>query len=539
MSVWVFQVGSSYPTLDDVQNPTGTGTIPEWTAPYPIQAWMLEQGTEYPTSRHVQNPTATGRLSEMEAPNPTWMWHLFSGYKYPYLEAVDNIATSFPSQRYKDAIAMHSIRAKLTGAIKLPNGIAQELEDKDIVSDSLTIASGMLRDDTYYLSGGVPMAELSVRLFRKFEVEDLYNAELTFSYWLWLPETDDAEAEWYEIPLGRFYIADAVESTDAALSVSANDGMLKFSRVPFEDLQFTRGEFYTAAQIIMTCCTVAEVELGTSPAEISALRNGTQTFEVAMVDTSVETARDLLMHVCQLIGAFAYVDRFEKLRIRRVYTGESTRTIAPHQRIRSSVSQIPYQTYRVDAKATKYDGTSTQKWEGSRRVPGPFVVEGVRPEMPNNPLYAVLPIPDGGTWATACQRVFDNLVYDFFDVTYNPCELDTFGDPSIELGDWITARTREGAELLIPVTSYSWTYHGTHTLNSAGREAMAGVIRDQNDKAAQARDNGVGGFMDDLYRQLEELAIAQAIPYPIESSTGEWLITTTGEYLQYEYTEEE
>lgn len=89
MSTWMLQAGTSYPTLDDVPNQTGTGTIPEWTAPYPIQAWILEQGTEYPTIRHVQNPTATGGVQEMKSPYPHWMWRL--GYdrvytEYPYID---------------------------------------------------------------------------------------------------------------------------------------------------------------------------------------------------------------------------------------------------------------------------------------------------------------------------------------------------------------------------------------------------------------------------------------------------------------------
>lgn len=541
MSVWVFQSETIYPTIDDVPNPTSTGTIPEWTAPYPIQAWMLEHDTEYPTSRHVQNPTATGRLSEMEAPNPTWMWHLFSGYAYPYLEKVENVDTSFPSARYKREIVKPSRHTKLTGTLTTTAGTVIELESSDIVSGSLSISSDAMPDGDFFLAGGVPMAEMTVSLFRSVSEVYLYDGIISFSFWLWLPEDENgASAEWYEVPLGSFHIVEALNGSEETLSITGNDDMLLLGRTPFSALNFAEGQYYTPAEIIMICCDVSGVMLGTSLKAISEMPNGTEQFAVSAVDSSVETARDLLGYVCQIIGCFAFIDRFGKMQIKRLAAGEASAAIPIQMRTSSTFSAIPYGTGSLSMRVSKNEDNTekTLYLENHRLTPAYFPT--VSHEIATNPLFAVLLYPFPMTWTLACQAVFNAMTSDYFDVQYMACEMETVGDPAIGLGDWVTTqRTERSGGLAIPMTAYTYSYRGPHTVTAAGREAIAGVLRSRSEKTLQAKFDNQTDFMDGLYEQLYEIVLAQNIPFPIASKTGEWLITTTGEYLQYNYSEEE
>lgn len=541
MSTWVLNAGTSYPTLDDIESLPADRGVQDWTAPYPIQAWVLTDNTNYPTQRAVENPTGTGSLSEMEAPNPTWMWQLYSGYEYPYLKKIESVDTSFPSQRYKREIVKPSRRTKLTGTLKTATGTVIELEGSDIVSGSLSIISDAMTDGDFYLAGGVPMAELTVSLFLEILETRLYNGIISFSFWLWLPEDENgAEAEWYEVPLGSFHIVEALNGSEDKLTIIGNDDMLLLGKTLFSDLNFVDGQYYTPAEIIMICCDAAGVMLGTSQAEIAAMPNGTEQFKVSAVDSSVETSRDLLGYVCQIIGCFAFIDRFGKLRIKRLATEKASAAIPSQLRTSSTFSTIPYGTGSLSMRVSKNEnGTAkTLYLENHKRTQSYFPT--VQHEMVTNPLFAVLVYPFPMTWELACQSVFNAMTSGYFDIEYLACEMDTVGDPAIELGDWLTTqRTAQSGNFLVPMTAYTYSYRGTHTLTAAGRETIAGVLRSRNEKAMQAKFDNQTDFMDGLYEQLYEIVLAQNIPFPIASTTGEWLITTTGEYLQYECTEEE
>ena len=86
---------------------------------------------------------------------------------------------------------------------------------------------------------------------------------------------------------------------------------------------------------------------------------------------------------------------------------------------------------------------------------------------------------------------------------FHPCEAEIFGDPSISLFDWITYTGRTAGDgITSPVTSYVWRYHGTQTLTSCGRDAVAGVVKSQAEKAAAASRMQMQGTVDNVMRSV-------------------------------------
>ena len=474
--------------------------------------WILTEGTPYPHLSDVERLPDFG-YSDFAEPYPTWMWRLVSVHRYPYLAPLTPVDTSFPSGAYRTAIARHSRRSKMTGMVT-PGGdgaVPFDIADEDIVSGSLRITQELMSDD-FYTPGGVPCAELQLGLFTAQTGVELYGAEIALSFWLYLEdiEAETEEERWYEIPLGAFTVQEAVRSSERALTIKAYDDMVKFERVSFADLEIEQGRQYTPFEIIVLVAAAAGIELATSQAFIDGLRNGQTKFTLSDINSGIVTARDLLMHICQIIGCFAFIDRWRRLCIRKLglprdTDPEITATIASHQRYRSEYSQLIYQLYALELHTVKYNsnGTGSEVLDIKHVSARPI---GVTVELPENPLWPVLSYEDE-EWRVACELVLQHIGDDLENVMYPPSECVTTGDPSLTLGDWVDCTGwTAGESTQFPLTTIEWVYHGQTAIRACGKDAIAGVVKSQKDKAEAASQENALWFsltvMRDIYLRM-------------------------------------
>lgn len=464
--------------------------------------WILTEGTPYPHLSDVERLPDFG-YSDFAEPYPTWMWRLVSVHQYPYLAPLTPVDTSFPSEAYRTAIASHSRRSKVTGTITQADAEPIKFTDADIVGGSLHIFSEMVSDD-FLISGGVPSAEMDVCLFTDVEDIALYGAEISLSFWLYIDELEgEDDAKWYEVPLGVYTISDAVQDVEEALTITAYDDMSKLDGIRFDALSehFDANETYTPFQIIAVICETAGITLHTSQAEFDELRNGDIRFCVRSITSGIDTARDLLMHVCQIIGCFAYIDRWREMRVQRVgYDRDDepapSATITRDQTFTGYTSKLVYQVASVRLHAVMY-GDGNEVIDDTQYAARPI---GVNMEMPDNPLWSVVR-DETETWRDAVLLRFHRLCDEFFPIMYRPCACSTIGDPSLTLGDWISCRGE-----MMPLTGFDWRYHGQMDIRACGREAIAEVAKSQRDKAALAAKENALWFsltvMRDIYLRM-------------------------------------
>ena len=84
------------------------------------------------------------------------------------------------------------------------------------------------------------------------------------------------------------------------------------------------------------CSTACSVELAQEREAIEALPNGSENLSIYL-DSDIETYRDVLYYVGQVLGGFFIINREGKLELRK-YTAESVLTVEQKHRFSSSFS---------------------------------------------------------------------------------------------------------------------------------------------------------------------------------------------------------
>ncbi len=106
------------------------------------------------------------------------------------------------------------------------------------------------------------------------------------------------------VPMGVFEISEA-NRTIRCLEIKAYDHMLRFEK-SFNGFE-TVGNAYA---FLALCCKACKVELAHTQAEIEAMPNGSEMLSV-YTENDIETYRDVLFYVGQVLGGFFCINRRE------------------------------------------------------------------------------------------------------------------------------------------------------------------------------------------------------------------------------------
>lgn len=383
------------------------------------------------------------------------------------------------SAGYKLAISQPNRTVRIQGTITLKNNTVINVDDDDFVQGSLYIDERCVSGEDLEI-GNVYASELGAVLSMPIaNPYSLDGARINLRFGI-----DLGGGTWEEVPLGIYYVYE-IERTGQGVSVKALDGMILFDR-DYSGAT-VNGSPYT---ILLSLCTKAGVTLATTQADIQAMPNGTASLSLG-AEEKVKTCRDVLMWVCQLLGAFARMNRSGALEIVSVSR-------------RTAVKPI-FKQHRFDTKISDFNAAVTGL---AMEVNGEKISVGT-PDMmmtlEENP-YLV------GQGTSIVQAFLSNILGQVDDVVYTPCDISFSGDPALQAGDWVvvTETGRVGGDAaitdmdgdyylmaqmiseenlrgaLVFVTHSTWRYRGGHQVKSVGKANIGRNVQNQVSKAVQS-----------------------------------------------------
>lgn len=375
------------------------------------------------------------------------------------------------SDAFLQAVQENTRKYYWTGKITIKNGVVYEFGAEDIIKGSGYI-SAQCCGSTEIELGTVYAAEMGITLLSDIDRYTLEDALVELFYHLRISKSRDAgeidedydqavEADGiYEtIPMGVFEVSEA-NRTVKCLELKAYDFMLKFER-DFNGFQ-TVGEAY---DFIHLCCESCGVEFAQSRVYIEALPNGTEGLSI-YTDNDIETYRDVLYYVGQVLGGFFCINRSGQLELRK-YGTEPVMEIARKHRFSSSFSDF----------ITRYTAVSstnmrTEIAEYYHLDPD----DGLTMNLGVNPL---LQFGLDKTREELCRNILDDISV----VRYVPFDSDTIGNPALDVGDVLTFIGGQADEREISaITSMQVNLYGKQKLKGVGKNPWLSKAKSKNDK---------------------------------------------------------
>ena len=293
---------------------------------------------------------------------------------------------------------------------------------------------------------------------------DYYGKKITLSDWLLTGYDENEQEVWESVPLGVFYVAEAIRTAEGMVDITAYDGLSKLD-IPLAVAQ-TSGYLYDFCKLIELH---TGAEFGMTQNECEALNLGTALIS-PYEDNDMTTYRDMVSKLAQLVGGFAYAGRDGKWRLKAfgntsILSIGNTRRFsgAKYSDFQTRFDGITYQDVRITGE-TKYVGD-----------PDGFVME-----LGNNPF---LQYGTTGLVKSRVQSIFDivqTMTYTPFDVGLLPafCVLD-LGDVISFTNDY-TGNTSTGCLMQI-----TWTYNKSFKVQCFGSNPNLRSGQSKSDHASK------------------------------------------------------
>lgn len=364
------------------------------------------------------------------------------------------------SAAYKTAIGQNVRDIKITGTITLKDDTIINITDEDIVRGSLYVTEQCVAGEDIEV-GNVYASEMGLSLSMPLENPySLDGARIIINFGINVETDPDEPPIWEYVPLGYFYVTE-IQRKANNVNLTALDGMLLF------DVEVGDPGSSSPRNFIVHACQRAGVTLGTSIGEIDALPNAGVL--LAAPDASkIKTARDLLMWACQIMGAFARMNRQGELEIVPIKARASVKTISKAERFNSDVSDFAVKITRVSMQVGEA--------EYSRGT------EGMTMVLDENPLMT-------GLSESQINAVLDNLLAQITTAVYVPFNSNFIGDPALQPGDFVTLSDTSvlgGGDVASIITHSTWRYRGPHNLKAAGKHGLVRGVQNQQIKAVSS-----------------------------------------------------
>nr|WP_304442937.1 hypothetical protein [uncultured Acetatifactor sp.] len=357
------------------------------------------------------------------------------------------------SEAFLRAVQENTRNYRWTGRITTKGGAVYPFVYEDIVKGSGYLTAQCCGSAEIEL-GTVYAAEMGITLFSQIDRYTLEGAEVRLSYHLRL-----ADGSFEEVPMGIFEVSEA-NRTAHCLELKAYDYMLRFEK-SFNGFE-TVGNAYAFLDL---CCKACAVELAHTQEEIEGMPNGTELLSI-YPENDIETYRDVLYFVGQVLGGFFCINREGKLELRK-YGRLPVMEVKSRHRFTSSFSDF----------ITRYTAVSstnlrTQTAEYYALEPD----DGLTMNLAVNPL---LQFGLEETRETLCRNILNDLAM----VSYVPFDSSTIGNPALDLGDVLTfsGGQADGSQIAC-ITSSNCKIGGKHTLKCVGKNPRLAQAKSKNDK---------------------------------------------------------
>lgn len=340
-----------------------------------------------------------------------------------------------------------------TGTIVTRDGMTYEFGAKEIVKGSGYI-SRQCCGNTEIELGTVYAAEMGITLLSDIDRYTLEDALVTLVFHLVL-----ADGSVEDVPMGVFEVSEA-NRLAKCLELKAYDFMLRFDK-SFNGFE-TVG---TAYDFIALCCKRCKVEFANKRAEIDAMPNGGVTLSV-YTENDIETCRDVLFYVAQVLGGFFIINREGKLELRK-YGKDPVMKVEQRHRFSSSFSDF----------ITRYTAVSSTNKQ--TQIAEYYALD------PDNGLtmnLGVNPLLQFGLKETR-EMLCRNILADLSVIRYVPFDSDTIGNPALDPGDVLTFAGGQADEGQITcITSIRQKIGGKQSLKCVGKNPRLAQAKSRNDK---------------------------------------------------------
>ena len=379
------------------------------------------------------------------------------------------------SDAYRNAITQNERNVRIAGTITLKDDTVINIDDEDILQGSLYLSEQCVSGEDIEV-GNVYASELGFTLTAPpANPYILDGARVVINFGI-----ETSEGVWEYVPLGYYYVTE-IERKNTAVAIKALDGMILFD-VDLSGI-LTVGTPY---EMISACCNKVGITLANSPADFQSFANGNRVFTLP-TGSKIQTCRDLIMWLCQLMGCFARMNRLGQLEIVPVKAGAVVKTLNRQQRYSVDVSDFIVNITKVEMKVGE-----TEYSQGS---------DGLVMVLEENPFLAGMEDND-------INEILTNLLNQISTVEYTPCNVNFIGDPALQAGDWVKltgvglVQTEKDtvfltgdfpAETDVPVamalvTHSTWRYRGLHNIKAVGKSALVrGVQAQQTKPCRQSR----------------------------------------------------
>lgn len=357
------------------------------------------------------------------------------------------------SSAFLQAVQENTRRYYWTGQITTKGGAVYPFGYEDIVKGSGYITAQCCGSAEIEL-GTVYAAEMGVTLFSQIDRYTLEGAEVRLYYHLRL-----ADGSFEEVPMGIFEVSEA-NRTAHCLELKAYDYMLRFEK-SFNGFE-TVGNAYAFLDL---CCKACAVELAHTKEEIEGMPNGAEVLSV-YPENDIETYRDVLYFVGQVLGGFFCINRMGKLELRK-YGAEPVMEVESRHRFTSSFSDF---ITRYTAVSSTNLRTQTAEYYALEQD------DGLTMNLAVNPLLQF------GLEETR-EQLCRNILADISVVDYVPFDSSTIGNPALDLGDVLTfsGGQADGAQIAC-ITSFDCKIGGRQRLKCVGKNPRLAQAKSKNDK---------------------------------------------------------
>ena len=357
------------------------------------------------------------------------------------------------SEAFLQAVQENTRRYYWTGKITTTKGVVYAFGPGNIVKGSGYISSQCCGSTEIEL-GTVYSAEMGITLLMDIDRYTLEDALVELFYHLRLPD-----GSYEEVPMGIFEVSEANRKIKC-LELKAYDFMLRFEKA-FNSFE-TIG---TAYDLIYFCCKACKVEFAQKEEEIRAIPNGSEVLSI-YTENDIETCRDVLFYVGQILGGFFCINRYGKLELRKYGNGPVMEIQSKH-RFTSSFSDF---ITRYTAVSSTNLRTETAEYYALETDNGLTMNLGV------NPLLQF------GLKETR-EQLCRNILNDLSVVNYVPFDSDTIGNPALDLGDVLQFTGGQAdADRISAITSMNCKIGGKQSLKCVGKNPRLARAKSKNDK---------------------------------------------------------
>ena len=357
------------------------------------------------------------------------------------------------SNAFLDAVKANNRKYYWTGRITTTAGTVYEFDQDDMVKGSGYITSQCCGSTEIEL-GTVYAAEMGISLFSEINRYTLEDAKVELLYHLQI-----AGGSYERIPMGIFEVSEANRKAKC-LEIKAYDFMVRFEKV-FASLE----SIGNAYDFMVLCSTACDVDLAQSRAEIEAMPNGSENLSIYS-DNDIETYRDVLFYVGQVLGGFFVINRAGELELRK-YGNQPVLVVERKHRFTSSFSDF----------ITRYTAVSstnlrTQIAEYYALDPD----DGLTMNLGVNPLLQF------GLEETR-RQLCENILTDLSVVNYVPFDSDTIGNPALDVGDILSfSGGQADVTKYACITSNSIKIGGRQSIKCVGKNPKLSQAKSKNDK---------------------------------------------------------